>query len=162
MEGYACSPFGSIPACAGEPLLLGSVSAKGQVYPRVCGGTYPCLVHPLCGLGLSPRVRGNRCFEGAGCGPLRSIPACAGEPLLQTSPSIEVKVYPRVCGGTICMRRRLRGCQGLSPRVRGNPVSSMSWPIVVGSIPACAGEPGYVSSMLFSAWVYPRVCGGTL
>ena len=30
---------GSIPACAGEPVLATGVQYKGGVYPRVCGGT---------------------------------------------------------------------------------------------------------------------------
>ena len=30
---------GSIPACAGEPVALGTPSAAAGVYPRVCGGT---------------------------------------------------------------------------------------------------------------------------
>ena len=30
---------GSIPACAGEPLLLSCIVVLLEVYPRVCGGT---------------------------------------------------------------------------------------------------------------------------
>ena len=32
----------SIPACAGEPVRLGGEVLGGGVYPRVCGGTWPC------------------------------------------------------------------------------------------------------------------------
>ena len=31
--------FGSIPACAGEPLEVIRMSLQFRVYPRVCGGT---------------------------------------------------------------------------------------------------------------------------
>ena len=31
--------WGSIPACAGEPLSISGYSFSGAVYPRVCGGT---------------------------------------------------------------------------------------------------------------------------
>ena len=31
-----------------------------------------------------------------------------------------------------------------------------------GSIPACAGEPAHWMRWARAAWVYPRVCGGTL
>ena len=31
---------------------------------------------------------------------------------------------------------------------------------VLGSIPACAGEPGTVAPCTRKPWVYPRVCGG--
>ena len=34
---------GSIPACAGEPLLASAIPAPRGVYPRVCGGTPPAV-----------------------------------------------------------------------------------------------------------------------
>ena len=59
--------------------------------------------------------RGRRLLPG-------SIPACAGEPL-STTPSVAMTaVYPRVCGGTPVLGRRLDAVDGLSPRVRGNPI----------------------------------------
>ena len=50
-------------------------------------------------------------------------------------------VYPRVCGGT--GRAFLDGASilGLSPRVRGNQLNVQRVRVVIGSIPACAGEP---------------------
>ena len=51
---------------------------------------------------------------------------------------------------------------GLSPRVRGNPLTVYSKVVAVGSIPACAGEPpGRQTSDVLDT-VYPRVCGGTV
>ena len=50
---------GSIPARAGEPMLVGLASLRSRVYPRACGGTeyyYDARERPQ---GLSPRVRGN-------------------------------------------------------------------------------------------------------
>ena len=78
---------GSIPACAGEPLLRGSRSDGCEVYPRVCGGTKDMSDYLLNVKGLSPRVRGNPVRRP----PLRSrrrrsIPACAGEPGLLCAP----------------------------------------------------------------------------
>ena len=49
----------SIPACAGEPILLGRSPAPGWVYPRVCGGTALPMTVTSLAKGLSPRVRGN-------------------------------------------------------------------------------------------------------
>ena len=91
---------GSIPACAGEPLLVGIAVVVKAVYPRVCGGTArphrqsrPDPVYPrVCGgtninhlsiaisAGLSPRVRGNQSRIQLCVSCPRSIPACAGEP----------------------------------------------------------------------------------
>ena len=151
----------SIPACAGEPGATGAKGDAKQVYPRVCGephGTGNDLrkraVYPrVCGgtptwcycdrrrRGLSPRVRGNRLQGLPVHRPVRSIPACAGEP--QALHLIEHlrKVYPRVCGGTSGRGFVHQGRYGLSPRVRGNlgvPTCRAAQP---GSIPACAGEP---------------------
>ena len=139
-----------------------------------------------------------------------SIPACAGEPPGAARIPLPRKVYPRVCGGTIPSNIDGTPVQGLSPRVRGNrthePVNTARltgwvYPRVcggtcgmdvrlclrlIGSIPACAGEPDRnrsVSRILnirglsprvrgnlaptpyrrptIQARVYPRVCGGT-
>ena len=152
----------SIPACAGEPILAGILVNVKQVYPRVCGGTYPVMPAVPVPVGLSPRVQGNL-VQGVGHSDnQRSIPACAGEPPHRQQQRHGAEVYPRVCGGT---RRSIPdriGAQGLSPRVRGNLTSTSPLSTWIRSIPACAGEPmmdGYIAR---KSTVYPRVCGGTL
>ena len=93
-------PAGSIPACAGEPMLFYFPLSISRVYPRVCGGTprHPCqLRHPP---GLSPRVRGNLLRAGGVACDAGSIPACAGEPRPISWLYHLPAVYPRVCGGT--------------------------------------------------------------
>ena len=50
---------------------------------------------------------------------------------------------------------------GLSPRVRGNRHFDQSPHDLVGSIPACAGEPTKPRCRVRYLKVYPRVCGGT-
>ena len=72
-----------------------------------------------------------------------------------------MKVYPRVCGGTDRFGPVFTPEQGLSPRVRGNPITSIGGGGTVRSIPACAGEPPLTAALTESQWVYPRVCGGT-
>ena len=51
---------GSIPACAGEPVTYLPYASSLRVYPRVCGGTPGDGPQRRSGVGLSPRVRGNR------------------------------------------------------------------------------------------------------
>ena len=51
--------------------------------------------------------------------------------------------------------------EGLSPRVRGNPIDGGMHGLLFRSIPACAGEPDRMAFLNFLCWVYPRVCGGT-
>ena len=71
------------------------------------------------------------------------------------------RVYPRVCGGTSDALVSLPASTGLSPRVRGN-LNDLSDPASEpGSIPACAGEPGWPLPLPPAYRVYPRVCGGT-
>ena len=172
---------GSIPACAGEPAHHGRGLLQHRVYPRVCGGTswagLPDLMDrglsprvrgnfKLSNLassvtGLSPRVRGNRPANSINLGRLRSIPACAGEPVLGGVISRPARVYPRVCGGTAASRLRPSRIGGLSPRVRGNHIIRVLVYGEVGSIPACAGEPRSAGGISARAKVYPRVCGGT-
>ena len=94
-----------------------------KVYPRVCGGTTSATLSRNNDVGLSPRVRGNHSPIDMSGRPLRSIPACAGEPSYQAPRYEQGPVYPRVCGGTGTCHRRPSYLGGLSPRVRGNPHS---------------------------------------
>ena len=74
----------------------------------------------------------------------------------------EEKVYPRVYGGTINRAYALLPDNGLSPRVRGNHGSVLGRSQLLGSIPACTGEPLFVFGRLLEAQVYPRVYGEPL
>ena len=175
----------SIPACAGEPRIHRAMGRRHRVYPRVCGGTLWATrrrcggtgcgwVYPrVCGgtihfqpiaigvRGLSPRVRGNRQFGRTAHAFHRSIPACAGEPRLPAPVRYWVRVYPRVCGGTDRTSTTNSSPWGLSPRVRGNHLLLLQQVFVIGSIPACAGEPSAPIACMMRSTVYPRVCGGT-
>ena len=95
----------SIPACAGEPKYRVCHANVGQVYPRVCGGTWAKKRFVDGGEGLSPRVRGNRRQVGHPGRVDGSIPACAGEPGGQSNAADADRVYPRVCGGTASVRK---------------------------------------------------------
>ena len=90
----------SIPACAGEPRNPRWPPGAHGVYPRVCGGTSRCYRVPYRDRGLSPRVRGNLVSVDVTVSVSRSIPACAGEPLIRPGRGHSHAVYPRVCGGT--------------------------------------------------------------
>ena len=132
-----------------------------MVYPRVCGGTGASdrSVSPACG--LSPRVRGNPWPRRLPNASIRSIPACAGEPRRCVRQASDDAVYPRVCGGTLFLGSRMSPWTGLSPRVRGNRVTTWRAYWIRRSIPACAGEPNCCLNRVPASRVYPRVCGGT-
>ena len=102
-------------------MVTGGSCAKLAVYPRVCGGTKSTSSPVPHSTGLSPRVRGNPPFNTLHGLLHRSIPACAGEPMIRPVASKAAVVYPRVCGGTALISQELMLAKGLSPRVRGNP-----------------------------------------
>ena len=152
---------GSIPACAGEPESHVDPEMQKRVYPRVCGGTVSDEGNAVTVKGLSPRVRGN---PGRRAGRLLlpgSIPACAGEPRQGLPQRHFLRVYPRVCGGTYLRTVPGAYVEGLSPRVRGNHYDGKQGFCIIGSIPACAGEPDPRHRSSALRRVYPRVCGGT-
>ena len=151
----------SIPACAGEPPTAARRLTARGVYPRVCGGTVEYRYDPDSGQGLSPRVRGNRRHGRGPPLPVRSILACAGEPVRDGVVYKVSTVYPRVCGGTSRTASSLAAMRGLSPRVRGNRAGPAHGPAAERSIPACAGEPDSHPRFPPVGKVYPRVCGGT-
>ncbi len=151
----------SIPACAGEPETGERRPRRNRVYPRVCGGTRARRSIDRRGAGLSPRVRGNLLPNQPPVLPRRSIPVCAGEPVLRSWRTTRRRVYPRVCGGTDSEVHSRHPTHGLSPRVRGNrPTCTPPGP-PLRSIPACAGEPAPYAPDTPTPPVYPRVCGGT-
>ena len=154
-------PAGSIPACAGEPSPGLPAGWWPRVYPRVCGGTWSDQTITMAGEGLSPRVRGNLGRSIYVQRILRSIPACAGEPVAPNPRRGLRRVYPRVCGGTTGAVPPCRYGRGLSPRVRGNLPAHHDRAKEWRSIPACAGEPRRVCPTPRRSPVYPRVCGGT-
>ncbi len=127
----------------------------------MCGGTRIRPPASCLARGLSPRVRGNHGLILHDTMIYGSIPACAGEPTSRRRMPHAESVYPRVCGGTISLAATCWNCRGLSPRVRGNPLSNPALEGRRRSIPACAGEPRSHASTRRHGRVYPRVCGGT-
>ena len=113
--------------------------------------------------GLSPRVRGNQ--DHCRHQPLwrGSIPARAGKPMNRLGICAVPWVYPRACGETIAgLPNQSCSFRGLSPRVRGNPITPIQRRNRIRSIPARAGKPWGPSPLRGPAWVYPRACGETL
>ena len=136
----------SIPANAGEPDGTALPPRTTWVYPRERGGTISRPASFANARGLSPRTRGNQGLGGSRCPCLRSIPANAGEPLMEDWSSGGGRVYPRERGGTAQPWPRHVSFAGLSPRTRGNPDRRRRDPGRGRSIPANAGEPKAASS----------------
>ena len=154
-------PDRSIPACTGQPGVGECNSYESRVYPRVYGATVANSL--VCALtrGLSPRVRGNPSGHKPTLPVSRSIPACTGQPSPPDCCPRQTGVYPRVYGATAGQSTGWEKWNGLSPRVRGNPVGQRRQAAGVGSIPACTGQPFSHGANVVSGKVYPRVYGAT-
>ncbi len=122
-RGPARRSRGPIPAHAGQPAAKSRVSWHLRAYPRACGATQIRPVAPSNCPGLSPRMRGNRF-------PLDDpellwgpIPAHAGQPWSRPLSHRAHRAYPRACGATYAPAVQGLANQGLSPRMRGNPLT---------------------------------------
>ena len=84
MRGILCYLIGLaaktriIPACAGNTILSYRITRNTKDHPRLCGEYNLVFHYHLALLGSSPPVRGVRLSLILNRGPLRIIPACAG------------------------------------------------------------------------------------
>ena len=154
-------PLGTIPAHAGEPAIITTPHGCAWDYPRACGGTFEGVARQALAGGLSPRMRGNLAGLSPGKARLGTIPAHAGEPSLSSRRRILPGDYPRACGGTGPGESAKVTATGLSPRMRGNRGVMRLAALLLGTIPAHAGEPGSGIVTPPDSWDYPRACGGT-
>ena len=150
----------SIPAWAGETRRAREQGAHAAVYPRVGGGNRPRGDRARHSRGLSPRGRGKRQRRTRDIPRRRSIPAWAGETVLDKGVSSIYTVYPRVGGGNNLHIQQLNMGKGLSPRGRGKLAPPFNWRCISRSIPAWAGETMGRRRKWPLRAVYPRVGGG--
>ena len=125
------------------------------------GTAGPLAIRHFTNPGLSPRSRGQPGLLSHSPGHGRIIPAPAGEPCSWRTLWRDDPVYPRVGGGTLFLTVSSTSSIGLSPRGRGNLGNIWIVVVVVGSIPAWAGEPVWPGPSGSQREVYPRVGGGT-
>ena len=151
---------GSIPAWAGEPEPGDRVLGPRRVYPRVGGGAWSMLFVMISPAGLSPRGRGSQVGRVRDARPGGSIPAWAGEPIVNGITGLPTGVYPRVGGGAGQDWWSEADQRGLSPRGRGSHSVTRTNAPSSGSIPAWAGEPHEGQAGVGKRTVYPRVGGG--
>ena len=110
-------------------------------------------------LGSSPRVRGthfNRAREGRVFG---IIPACAGNTGACPSRRCAPGDHPRVCGDHPEKVQAVEADAGSSPRVRGTRQRLLVGAVLVGIIPACAGNTNSSRHRASRTRDHPRVCG---
>ena len=126
---------GSIPACAGKPLVASSTLAVVRVHPRVCGEAARRARSGHYEPGPSPRVRGSPRSRKVVEQRRGSIPACAGKPSRAGTSTSAAWVHPRVCGEAVHDGRVVDAGWGPSPRVRGSLRRGMVGPFMRGFHP---------------------------
>jgi len=152
---------GTIPARAGQPNGIDNHDRSRGDYPRSRGATFWASSTHSSIAGLSPLARGN---------PHRgrwlhrrdgTIPARAGQPTSRILYMTTLRDYPRSRGATEITSRPKNADPGLSPLARGNPAVHVAKRLLVGTIPARAGQPNSVSALIGFPWDYPRSRGAT-
>ena len=88
-----------------------------------------------------------------------TIPARAGNTVKATRRSGDGRDHPRACGEHAALESGEPMDVGSSPRVRGTPHARHGALVLVGIIPACAGNTNY--NLFLAMWFrdHPRVCG---
>ena len=159
---WRCFWSRSIPAHAGQPFHQQFEFLAYAVYPRACGATQSRIITDIRIYGLSPRMRGNHELPRREAQKAGSIPAHAGQPIAYTINNVAPTVYPRACGATLCVGPGITTERGLSPRMRGNHILADEIDNIAWSIPAHAGQPTSLDSIISPFPVYPRACGATV
>ncbi len=131
------------------------------VYPRLRGGSTYSLKRRVCQCGLSPPTRGIRWGWAHEDGPIRSIPAYAGDPTSTRRLPRGWWVYPRLRGGSRLRSSSSLSSVGLSPPTRGIQIALPQPLPRIGSIPAYAGDPDDSGIITNAIEVYPRLRGGS-
>ena len=148
-----------IPAWAGNTEITASPPGLPTVHPRVGGEHDSSFSYPLFCTGSSPRGRGTQPGRSASSGPVRFIPAWAGNTAARGSMWAMSAVHPRVGGEHSSYHSNKSEFFGSSPRGRGTLPPSNSPICVVRFIPAWAGNTLLLETFGQEESVHPRVGG---
>ena len=148
-----------IPAWAGKTRCPSRARRLRAAHPRVGGENTRGAGRRSSFAGSSPRGRGKREGDAAGCGRVGLIPAWAGKTKAGRVPQNERWAHPRVGGENVSVVAFASLPGGSSPRGRGKPVSA----VLVGPsgrlIPAWAGKTSASTGRTQRRRAHPRVGG---
>ena len=152
--------LGTIPARAGETLgLAGSFMAVGD-HPRSRGGNLSWPRSSRVCVGPSPLARGKRNGTHPHHQTGGTIPARAGETVGQGEKSCIARDHPRSRGGNADGLRVGKHWTGPSPLARGKLQATQILRLVLGTIPARAGETDGREGCGLRCGDHPRSRGG--
>ena len=110
-------------------------------------------------VGSSPRVRGKRFADHIVRGPVRIIPARAGQTQSMSMALSYMPDHPRACGANCILLPYMSMLHGSSPRVRGKQSNCSKPKLLARIIPARAGQTPRIAGRGFGAPDHPRACG---
>ena len=150
---------GIIPAYAGNTSKHSILVSPKEDHPRVCGEHMSDQTMRGPSGGSSPRMRGTQYSLVHDVFSLGIIPAYAGNTRNPNPRKRPPRDHPRVCGEhlpPVIMDAKRRGS---SPRMRGTLTCGILLLLMMGIIPAYAGNTRIVSFRFRKIWDHPRVCG---
>ena len=172
--------LGLIPAGAGQTSAEPAAASACPAHPRRCGAdprtdylggfftglipagagqtSWEMVIRPF-STGSSPQVRGRRVAAVYMLAALGLIPAGAGQTRAVRAAHASSWAHPRRCGADFRGVRGRRCVCGSSPQVRGRLVACAAFGVVLGLIPAGAGQTNPVLSMRRCVRAHPRRCG---
>ena len=156
---FVLGPVRIIPADAGNTIGMPCRKAWRADHPRGCGEHIPQALIQAGGEGSSPRMRGTLVTWADRDGPVRVIPADAGNTIIIALPAYAIGDHPRGCGEHGQALSTVQSRPGSSPRMRGTRGADAALAPVGGIIPADAGNTSAWSIMLVSPRDHPRGCG---
>ena len=150
---------GIIPAHAGNTICVPLRWIAPRDHPRACGEHLLFLLASASSQGSSPRMRGTH------VGRIRNkqmrgiIPAHAGNTAILKSCRLGIRDHPRACGEHEMLVIISDGAMGSSPRMRGTLFHLNHSPLLLGIIPAHAGNTHGSTDHPERPWDHPRACG---
>ena len=131
---------GIIPAYAGNTDCQAPRGACFRDHPRVCGEHVLLILGIIVKRGSSPRMRGTPKNRFSDSTPHGIIPAYAGNTAGSRLSYVSARDHPRVCGEHPSAPCSMIDFFGSSPRMRGTRKRFRTPRVIVGIIPAYAGN----------------------
>ena len=153
------SKSGLIPARAGNTLTPPSCSSPKRAHPRSRGEHDSYGDKVIKGAGSSPLARGTRHRRHQSPESNGLIPARAGNTLSVACRSYLSRAHPRSRGEHAATLFSVGSRSGSSPLARGTPGVDAACLVIVGLIPARAGNTNFLEIPAASPWAHPRSRG---
>ena len=150
---------GIIPALAGNTVAPSAAAVNCGDHPRACGEHVCDIPADAFNRGSSPRLRGTQQQEYFNSLQGGIIPALAGNTFKAPDGIVSSEDHPRACGEHNFVGMAEFAGQGSSPRLRGTLCHVVLLSIVIGIIPALAGNT--LLPCRVRRWMrdHPRACG---